>query len=495
MSKKPNVIIITTDQQRYDSVGINGSSFMRTPNMDRIGKEGVSFERAYCPNTVCTPARVSIMTGLHISRHGAYNIGTSAMNYSNFLSTILSNHGYCTHHIGKAHWHPWGASSAETALVDEAGTPFKDFAGFDAAELSVGHNLWGVQSHYAHWLKEKGYFSKDFKFHKIFEKDANDTGIWDMPVAMHPGTWLAERAVAFLKNHDRSKPFYLNLGFQDPHHPHALPLDYKNTVDPASVPLPDIFYENEEGTVEHIEHFRKGTLLDSRFNGKYEMAGQGRCAWGEYFKNEERMELTRAYYYSMVQLIDDQLGIILEALDELNYSEDTLVIFTTDHGEMLGDHCIGQKGPLAYEGVTHIPFLMLYPEGFKPHKVSECVSLVDIVPTILDFAEIDNPFRLDGISLRDRLQTGKPFKRKGVRIEYKEEPDKIRYKCWVTPEWKLVIYLGEEFGELYNLENDPGEKNNLYNRSEYSGVKNKLLVELLNDMELSEPLSERLSRV
>ena len=93
MDQKPNVILITTDQQRFDSVGFNGSSFMNTPNMDRLGREGVSFQRAYCPNTVCTPSRVSIMTGLHLSRHGAYNIGTYAKDFSLFLSTILRENG------------------------------------------------------------------------------------------------------------------------------------------------------------------------------------------------------------------------------------------------------------------------------------------------------------------------------------------------------------------------------------------------------------------
>lgn len=495
MVKKPNVLIITTDQQRYDSVGINGSKFINTPNMDRLGKEGVSFRRAYCSNTVCTPARVSIMTGLHLSRHGAYNIGTFAKDYSIFLSSILKNYGYTTHHIGKAHWHPWGSNSPETEEVDPLGRPFKNFAGFDTAELSIGHNLWGVQSHYAHWLKQKGYTGNDFKFHKIFDRDANDTGDWDIPVVLHPGTWLAERAVDFLKSHDRQKPFYLNLGFQDPHHPHALPIDFKNRIAPASVPLPDINFDNEEYIVEHIPHFRRGTLFNSRFNGKYEMAGQGKCAWGDYFQNEERTRLTRAYYYSMVQLIDEQLGTILNALDKFEYTDDTIVIFTTDHGDMLGDHCIGQKGPLAYEGVTHIPFLMRYPKGFYHCKVEECVSLVDIVPTVLDFIGIKNAINTDGISIRERLQAGRPLKRKGVRIEYKEEPDRIRYKCWVTQEWKLVVYLEESFGELYDLKNDPGEKNNLYNNREYIEIKNMLLIEMLNDMELSEPIAERPSRV
>src|SRR5690625_2815391 len=103
---RPNIILITTDQQRYDAVHAHGSTFIQTPNIDRLVKEGVSFSRAYCPSTVCTPSRVSLMTGQHLSRHGSYNIGTMTTDYSSFLSTILREKGYTTHHIGKAHWHP-----------------------------------------------------------------------------------------------------------------------------------------------------------------------------------------------------------------------------------------------------------------------------------------------------------------------------------------------------------------------------------------------------
>jgi arylsulfatase A-like enzyme len=117
-----------------------------------------------------------------------------------------------------------------------------------------------------------------------------------------------------------------------------------------------------------------------------------------------------------------------------------------------------------------------------------------VLPTVLDFAGIDDPVKRDGISLKPRLAEGTPIERKGVRIEYKEEPDRIRYKCWVTEQWKLAVYLGESFGELYDLQNDPGEKHNLFDVPEYREVKTRLLVELLNDMERSEPVCARPSR-
>ncbi|HEU5138592.1 MAG TPA: sulfatase-like hydrolase/transferase [Bacillales bacterium] len=495
MNDHPNIVLITTDQQRFDSVGINGSSFMDTPRIDRLGHEGAVFRRAYCPNTVCTPSRASMMTGLHLSRHGAYNIGTSAVDHGLFLSHILRGHGYQNHHIGKAHWFPWGTENAETAKVDQKGTPFNDFAGFETAELSIGHATWGMTGHYRKWLERKGASPKDFNDHLVLTNDPNATADWDLPVELHSGTWVAERAIDFLKNRDRTRPFFLNLGFQDPHHPHVVPSDFHNRVDPEIVPLQGKSGQCEEFSPEHIRHFHDGTWEDSQFRGPFPIAGNESVAWYPYFQDEQKARTTKAYYYSMVQLIDEQLGTILDALDELELADDTLVIYTTDHGEMLGDHGIGQKGPLIYEGVTHIPLFMRYPKGFGSCDVEETVSLVDLVPTILDFAGVDDGVRRDGISLKARIQEGRPIERNGVRIEYKEEADRIRYKGWVTPEWKLAVYMGEEFGELYDLKGDPGENHNLFHDPDYLDIKMRLLIEMLHDMERSEPLSERLSRV
>ncbi|TCP22668.1 arylsulfatase A-like enzyme [Scopulibacillus darangshiensis] len=463
--------------------------------MDRIGREGVSFKRAYCPNTVCTPSRTSMMTGVHLSRHGAYNIGTTAIDKNIFFSHLLRNKGYQTHHIGKAHWYPWGIESPENAIVDEKGTPFKDFTGFEKAELSVGHGTWGVTGHYKRWIESKGFCPSDFKEQYILENDANGTADWELPIELHSGTWIAERAVEFLRNYDNAQSFYLNLGFQDPHHPHVVPKNYQRRIDADDIPLTNRKSYNKGLLPEHITHFHNGTINESRFKGKFAIAGNEGFAWKAYYNDEPKARTTKAYYYTMVQLIDDQLGVILEELDKLGLSDNTLLIFTSDHGEMLGDHSIGQKGPMVYEGVTHIPLLIRYPNGFDPCEVEECVSLVDLAPTILDFLNIEDSIQRDGISLRPRLEKGKPLERDGVRIEYKEEPNRIRFKCWVTQEWKIAIYFGESFGELYDLKNDPNEMNNLFQERGFEGVKTKLLIDLLNDMERSEPLSNRTSRV
>lgn len=139
-------MLITTDQQRYDTLGCNGADWMPTPALDALAAEGARFQRAYCTNPVCTPSRVSIMTGNLPGRHGSYNIGTRAKTTENFLSSQLTAAGYRTHHIGKAHFYPWDCPSEEN-LPQFPRESLRNFAGFETAELTVGHSDWGVTGH------------------------------------------------------------------------------------------------------------------------------------------------------------------------------------------------------------------------------------------------------------------------------------------------------------------------------------------------------------
>lgn len=494
---KPNIILITTDQQRFDSLGINGSSFIKTPNLDKIGSDGAVFNRAYCPSPVCTPSRVSLFTGNHLSRHGAYNIGTEIIDQNKMLSKSLKENGYYNYHIGKAHWNPWGEINCETREVDPDGTPFENFMGFHKAEVSIGHGYYGMQKgHYAHWLKERGIQPDKIVFNQLFKDDPMETGDIDIPIDKHSGAWLVDRAKSVLPDLiEKDQPFFLNLGFQDPHHPHVLPKGFNNRVYENDIP-PVKYNSNTNGLPEHIQMIQEGSINFSRFVGQFKVAGNGDDAnWISYFNDDEKAKKTTSYYYSMIQLLDEQIGDLYQTLEKLGILNNTILIFTSDHGEMLGNHGIGQKGPLIYDEVLKIPLLFHYPKKVKPNVFNECVSLVDILPTVLDYAGISDDVRRDGISLKTILSDCNPLERKGVRIEYKEEADRIRFKCWVNDKYKLAIYPGEEFGELYDLENDPKEENNLFHHELYSSIKAELLLDMFEDMERSEPLSRRPSRV
>lgn len=493
---RPNILLITTDQQRFDAVGCNNPGFLKTPNLDRLAAEGMNFTRAYCPASVCTPSRVSIMTGQHLSRHGSYNIGVQPTSQPRFISRLLAASEYWTAHIGKGHWFPWGTAGSpeEMHQPEENFTqPWHGFAGFDHAELSIGHATWGMFGHYRTWLRTHGIDPDSITSKPLFPDDPNDTCEWGLPMRFHSGAWTVERGLTALDNRPANQPFFLHLGLQDPHHPHALPEDFLDRVDPEAVPppLPEGQPVNEPP---HIELFRNDGLQESRFRGRFDMAGQYRTPWRAYFADPARSRATRAHYYSMIQLMDQQIGTLLSGLEERDLLNQTLIVFTSDHGEMLGDHGIGQKGPLAFESVLRVPLLVRGPGVRRGMVCQECVSLVDLHPTFLSMAEASPLPETDGSSITPLL-AGESLKRHGVRAEYKEEPDRIRYKAFVTRRWKLVLYGGEEFGELYDLESDSNEFHNRYKDPACCEAQRTLTQGLISDFEKGEPANARESRV
>ena len=370
--KKPNVIIITTDQQRRDSLSCYGSSFTSTPNISRLAEGGIVFDRGYCSNPVCTPARASIFTGKYVGRHGAWNVGMNVAPDERMLSRILAEEGYRTHYIGKAHFNSFGGKPGVSVEGIEGWEKlYPEFAGpyygFEKVELSLGHGMWGMAGHYGAWVRsqvEEEEFRSLKNATRLGEHEfGGEAYDWDMPMKLHSSVWTAERTMEFLRNHDGTKPFLLGVGFQDPHHPHAVPREFDGRIDPAAVPMPDY----DEGELDDKPGFFKEALLgkleESAVRGDYWVAGQG--AGFDFTQVDEReARIGRAYYYNLVRIIDGQMGRILDCLDETGLADDTIVVFTTDHGELLGDHGLWMKGPFHYEQLLRIPMIMRWPGGF-----------------------------------------------------------------------------------------------------------------------------------
>lgn len=283
------------------------------------------------------------------------------------------------------------------------------------------------------------------------------------------------------------------VGFQDPHHPHCVPTDYANRVDPLKVPLPDFDEGELDDKPPHFGLVRTGDIGTSRFKGEYAMAGQGP---GEDFRNvtPDEASLGRAYYYTMVQLIDDQMGRILESLDEQGLAENTIVIFTTDHGELLGDHGIWMKGPMHYEQVVRIPMIIRWPQEIEGgREVSALANQVDITPTILEAIGIKSDDDFDGNSLMGVL-TGKKEKASDyVFVECVDDPQLLRLKTIISDKHKLTWYCENDFGELYDLSSDPTEKINLWDDEKHATIKAKLLCRLLDHAFSLEKRAQRIA--
>ena len=496
-TQRPNILIVTTDQQRTDSLSCYGSVFTDTPHIDRLASEGVCFERAYCANPVCTPARASIFSGRYVSRHGAWNVGMNVPADEPMISHRLAEVGYRTHYIGKAHFQPFGASAAQSVEARGDTNRYPDFRGpyygFETVELALGHATYGIAGHYGEWVKTQvsgeafASYSKATRLAKTgFGGEAYD---WNIPLAYHNSVWTADRTIDFLTNRDATQPFLLAVGFQDPHHPHCVPTEFAERVDPGEVPLPDFVEGELDDKPPHFFEAHCGQLEKSDIRGTFPIAGQGGGA--DFRKvSDDDARLGRAYYHDMVKIIDSQMGRILECLDACGLTENTLVIFTTDHGELLGDHGLWMKGPFHYEQLIRVPMLMRMPSAIPAGLRTQALfSHVDIVPTILGAVGLDAPSDTDGVNALPLSTSG----RDAVLVECVDDPRGLRLKTVVTDTRKLTWYCGKTYGELYDLEEDPGERINQWDNAAYAADKAHLLSRILEEMEPLERRVERLS--
>ena len=496
----PNILLITTDQQRTDTLGCYGADYAGTPHLDRLAREGTLFRRAYTVNPVCTPTRVSLFTGKMPSRHGAWNVGVNYRGGEMALSHDLFRSGYRTHYVGKAHFETFGGTPEQSIeSLSDWQLRYPRFCGpyygFETVELSLGHTTFGVAGHYGAWVRSQ-VTQEQFKTYATWAKPVipesfgGEAQDWDLPVHLHSSVWTADRTIDFLQKHDRQKPFFLAVGFQDPHHPHAVPRDFTDRVDPAKVPLPDFTPGELEDKPVHFAQAHVGTLERSWVRGDYHVAGQGS---GANFStvSEAAARLGRAYYYSMVRLIDREMGRILAALDQLDMTRDTIVVFTTDHGELLGDHGLWMKGPFLYEQLVRVPLIVRWPGANPGVRTDALYSHVDLAPTFLAAAGVTPSERLDGLDLSPIFSAQAQGVRDHVIVECVDDPRKLRMKTVITQTRKLTWYCDKPFGELYDLELDPREKTNRWDDPAYVNEKAGLLSRIIASLEGLENRSPR----
>jgi arylsulfatase A-like enzyme len=499
--QRPNILLITTDQQRTDSLSCYGSRCTDTPHLDQLASEGVCLERAYCANPVCTPARATIFTGRHLSRHGAWNVGMNVPADEPMISHRLGAVGYRTHYIGKAHFQPFGGSQNQSVEGRNGNTRYPDFRGpyygFETIELALGHTTYGIAGHYGEWVRSQVSTEEFDAYQKAtclaenrFGGEAYD---WEIPLKYHNSVWTANRTVDFLETHSDENPFLLAIGFEDPHHPHCLPTEFDDRVSPDDVPLPDFVDGELDDKPPHFLEARHGQLEDSDIRGQFPIAGQG--GGFDYRKvTEKDARLGRAYYFSMIKLIDQQVGRILECLERNGLAENTLVCFTSDHGELLGDHGLWMKGPFHYEQLIRIPMLMRWPQGFSGGKqLSALFSHVDIVPTILAAVGLPIPAEVDGVNALPLLRGETENVRESALIECVDDPNGLRLKTVVTRNRKLTWYCGKDYGELYDLDKDPREQINRWEHPDYATDRARLLARLLDTTEVLEKRAHRIS--
>lgn len=481
---KPNILLITTDQQHWDTIGAFNDE-ISTPNLDRLVKEGTTFSRAYCPNPTCTPSRSSMITGTYPSQHGAYSLGTKLLEDRHTVGEDLGQSGYQTALIGKAHLQPLASTEEYTSL--EAYPILQDlgfwnqfhgpFYGFDHVELARNHvNEAHAGQHYALWMEEKGCSNwRDYFLPPTGTMDPSARYKWPIPEKYHYNTWIAERTNAMIKEyHKERESFFLWASFFDPHPPYLVPEPWDEMYDPDQLTVPEVTPGEHKNNPQHFqmtqeEHPDFSEYQESKF-GSIGYHSHAHVTKGEAGKN-------MAVYYGMISMLDKYVGEVLDQLDELGQEENTLVVFTTDHGQLFGQHGLHDKGGFHYEDLLKLPFIVRYPDHVPAGRTCDAMqSLVDLAPTFLSFAGTDIPHSMTGVDQREVWLGNKNKARDHIICEYRTQPTKVHQKTYVNERYKITVYYNQTYGELFDLQEDPGEINNLWDDPDAASLKSKLLL-------------------
>ena len=467
MENRPNILWICSDQQRFDSLGCYGNAFVRTPNLDRLAKEGVLFEHAYSQSPVCTPSRASFLTGRYPRTTRCRQNGQAIPPDEVLVTKQLRDAGYVCGLAGKLHLAPCNPSVCKgtEARIDDGYDQF--FWSHDPGDVWFTHD-------YIQWLRDKGLRrdSRPFRESKYVQV---------IPSEEHSQTtWSIERAMSFIGGAERFKqPWLFSVNMFDPHHAFDPPVTalerYRDILN--DIPLPNyVAGELENKPIwQQIDH-----------NGAY--GNRSGYPYAEMNATDHRW--VRAAYWAMIDVIDTQVGRLLNFLDETGQRENTIVIFTSDHGEMLGDHGIYLKGPYFYEPAVRVPLIISGPGMLNNGARSDAlVELVDLTPTLLAASDTEPHPGIQGQSLLPMLTGEKALDthREDVYCEYynamgwHREP--TAHATMVrSRRHKIVAAHGTGGGELYDLDADPRETKNLWDSPEHTAIRLEMQERLIDRM-------------
>lgn len=493
--KRKNILLITSDQHHWMSLGINNPE-IKTPNLDRLAGEGAVFDRAYTVNPTCTPTRCSIISGMYPSQHGGWSLGTKMPETVHTVGEDFNHNGYKTALIGKAHFqqlldHPRYRSIESNPLQQnldfwrEFDGPFY---GFDHVELARNHaDEFHVGQHYALWMEEKGF--KDWRkcFFKPGGTAEKQEHKWNIPEEYHYDTWIAERTNSLLDEYaENDENFFLWASFLDPHPPYLVSEPWDTMYDPDKLTLP----AGTEGEHDNNPpHFAMTQTENPDFSIFKEKDGNGCHGCHSHLRDDAQKRKEMAVYYGMVSLMDKYIGRILDKLDDLGLTENTLVVFTTDHGHFLGQHGLVAKGPFHYEDMIKVPFIAKCPGEIKAGSRRDTLqSLVDLAPTFLSYADIDIPRTMTGLDQKCVWNGDESKARDQIIVENHHQPTTLHLNTMVTNRYKITIYRNHSYGELFDLEEDPGEINNLWDSQKHASIKSKLLLRFLQGEMEMEPV-------
>jgi len=455
VSSRPNILLITTDQHRYDAVGFMGSREVQTPHLDALAAAGVVFERTYVTNPVCMASRATWLTGQFPDTHGVRRNGIPAPDVPWGLGRTLHREGWRTGLFGKTHFQPL-RRDFDPGYEYPNWHDGDDYYGFTTRAIT--HDLkdyvpTGQRADPARAYKVDDYLAWIEANHPELSALARREGLahdgvpiapelWtsQIPPELHQSTWIADRTIEFMDAQD-GDPFFAWCSFVDPHHPFNAPQAYRDRYDADSFD-PPIWADDELSRRSRYHH--------TRYN-------KGKDVWAQHWREY------RAHYYAMISLIDDQVGRMLAYLQQSGKADNTLVIFTADHGEMLGDHGVNRKGFFHYEPLIRVPWVLRLP-GMLPAGLRQpgIVQSVDLPATLVDLAGVAVPTEFQGISLAswcrgERTDSPRPYALVTNGTPGPDHDPDPELRTLVTDRWKLNYYTGDHHVELDDLQTNPQE--------------------------------------
>ena len=448
-STRPNILWYCTDQQRFDTLGALGNPYVRTPTLDELVGQGVAFTHAYCQSPICTPSRSSFMTGMYPSRvHNTRNGNESFPAYPPVVTKLIAESGYLCGLVGK--FHLQSAGHRTEPRIDD-GFSYWKFSHAPRDDWQKGH-------HYADWVRALGGDLDGLREHED-----------RVPPEFHQTTWASECACEFIQQRRDGQPWLLNVNIYDPHPPFIPPKVYADQFNPDTMPGPHF-------QASDLEQQTRLASLD--FQDEIKTPAQHQAS------------KKQALYYAMIAQIDDQFARILQCLDQTGQRDNTVIIFTSDHGESLGDHGLMFKGCRFYEGLVRVPLIFSFPKrflsGLRSHAL---VELTDLTATLVELTGLNQPNDMQGKSLLPILR-GKQspdHHRDFVRSEYFDSIDThftggsgTYATMYRDTRYKLCVYHDKNLGELYDLEVDPWEFNDLWFSEKHHSIKHRMILESFN---------------
>jgi arylsulfatase len=458
-SARPNILVLLSDQHRADILGAAGHPVVQTPNLDDLASQGALFERAYCQGPLCVPSRVSLLTGRYVRDHGVTNNASRLATGLRAVVEAIKEVGYHTAAIGEMHLYPYLPDVAD-GLTTMRGYGFAEVSQI-AGKLASGQ----VRSEYSDHLARHGLLDTYRDFMRARAPAARDERttpaglepLWNvdpspLPAAHYIDRWVGEKTAGWIESADRRRPFLLWVGFPGPRHPWDAPAEFVERYRDADIALEDAGRPDVPGD----GPFK--ALAEAAFR----LSGSGAAT-------DETVREVRRHYFANLTVIDAEIGRIVGALRRRELDGSTWIIYSSDHGEMLGSH--GLFGSMVfYEQSVKVPLIIRPPGGGLDSRFAELIEQVDLSATLLDIAGAKPVPGAPGRTLADVAEGSRATGRSVVVSE------NFGFGMWRTERYKLVVHERQQLPvQFFDLIDDPDENHNLVSDPGYGDVVGDLM--------------------